>query len=72
MPKKGYPGTDEDRALLERYGWRMVTDPNGFAYWVGKGNRGVVSLYADGTWAGGPEEFNELEDYLKWFAKGHP
>lgn len=71
-PRKGFAGTDEDRALLEHYGWRMVTDSTGFVYWVGGAGTGVVSLYPDGTWAGGPPQFDELEDFLKWFAALQP
>ena len=67
-PKKSYEGSEEDRALLKAFGWKLLTDSSGFAYWVGPGGAGVVSLYEDGTWAGGPEEFNELEEYLRWRA----
>jgi hypothetical protein len=64
---KSVEGTAEDRALLESYGWRLATDANGFANWIGPKGAGVVHLYADETWSGGPECFEILEDYLKWF-----
>jgi hypothetical protein len=69
-PRKGYGGTAVDRELLGRYGWRMASDQNGFTFWVGPGNLGVVYLYEDGTWSGGSGGFDELEDYLNWYARG--
>ena len=72
IPQRGYAGTEEDCKLLERRGWKMVTDSGGFIYWIGARNAGVVTLYADGTWSGGPDAFEKLEDYLEWFASGQP
>src|SRR3974390_82925 len=69
IPKRGYSGTATDRALLGRYTWGMVSDGYGFVYWLGPGNRGVVYLYEDGTWAGGSERFDDLEDYLAFYAR---
>lgn len=67
-PKKSDEGSEEDRALLESFGWRLVTDTSGYAFWVSPEGTGVVSLYADGTWAGSSGEFNTLEVYLRWHA----
>jgi hypothetical protein len=69
-PKKGYGGTAEDRTLLERHGWRQASDSGGFVYWIGPGRAGVINLYEDGTWSGGPAIFDKLEDYLDWYANG--
>jgi hypothetical protein len=72
QPERGYEGTAEDRELLERYRWRLASDTEGFVYWIAPGNRAVVCLYANGTWAGGPAEFTRLEDYLDWNAGNKP
>ena len=69
---KSFAGNAEDRALMKSYGWQLVTDAYGFAFWIAPRNAGVVSLYPDGTWAGGPDAFERLEDYLEWFASGEP
>ena len=66
-PKKGFEGSEEDRTLLQAFGWKLVTDSSGFAYWLGPGGAGVVTLYDDGTWGGGSAEFNSLEEYLHWY-----
>jgi hypothetical protein len=71
-PKKGYAGTAEDRELLEGHGWQQISDPGDFIYWIGPGRTGVVNLYEDGTWSGGPVVFDRLEDYLEWYASGQP
>ena len=71
-PKRGYGGSATDRELLERHGWRTAGDQDGIAFWIGPGNLGVVYLYEDGTWSGGPAEFDKLEDYLNWYASGAP
>gem|GEM_PF-5007374 len=70
-PERGYPGTEEDRELLGRYGWRLVNNA-GFAYWIAPGGTGVVSIYTDNTWSGGPAAFATLEEYLDWHARGQP
>ena len=69
-PKRGYAGTESEREAFERYGWRMATDAGGFVYWIGPGYASVVILYTDGTWAGVPEDFSMLEDFLDWYASG--
>jgi hypothetical protein len=71
-PKKGYAGTAEDREMLEQHGWRQASDGVGFVYWIGPGGSGVVNLYEDGTWSGGPPVFDKLEDYLEWYVSGGP
>jgi hypothetical protein len=71
-PKRGYEGTDEDRALLARHGWRQAVDTGGFVFWIGPGGTGVVTLYDDGTWSGGSIDFDDLENYLNWYASGKP
>jgi hypothetical protein len=53
---------------LESYGWRLASDAGGFIYWIARGNTGVLYLYPDGTWSGGPSDFALLEDYLEWHA----
>jgi hypothetical protein len=58
--------------MLERRGWHQVSDSGGFVYWLGPGRAGVVNLYEDGTWSGGPAAFDEFEDYLEWYASGQP
>jgi hypothetical protein len=61
-------GTDEDRAILEGYGWQLVkTDYD--TYWVGPVALAILYLYDDNTWEAdrGQKEFVQLGDYLKWY-----
>ncbi|HTW44853.1 MAG TPA: hypothetical protein VMD58_04860 [Acidobacteriaceae bacterium] len=64
-------GSEEDRAILEHYGWQLVELPYDI-YWVGPVANAILYLYEDNSWVGesAPKRFIHLGEYLEWYAKG--
>jgi hypothetical protein len=64
----GERGTEDQKALLERRGFRMEQDCEGDLYYVLGGTGHIVHLYPGGTWSSeeAPKAFSSLQEYLAW------